>query len=45
MAKEQDILLRFHSGRSQRAIALELRVSRNTVAKVIAAYNLHSAQL
>jgi len=38
MAKEQDILLRFHSGRSQRAIALELRVSRNTVAKVIAAY-------
>ena len=38
MSKEREILQRFHSGMSQRSIALGLHVSRNTVAKVIAAY-------
>ena len=38
MSKEREILQRFQSGMSQRNIALGLHVSRNTVAKVIAAY-------
>ena len=38
MSKEREILQRFHAGASQRNIALGLHVSRNTVAKVIAAY-------
>lgn len=42
MSKEREILQRFHSGMSQRSIALRLHVSRNTVAKVIAAYKAAS---
>lgn len=38
MSKEREILQRFHAGTSQRNIALGLHVSRNTVAKVVAAY-------
>ena len=38
MSKEREILQRFQTGMSQRSIALGLHVSRNTVAKVIAAY-------
>ena len=38
MSKEREILQRFQSGMSQRNIALGLHVSRNTVAKVVAAY-------
>ena len=38
MSKEREILQKFQSGMSQRSIALGLHVSRNTVAKVIAAY-------
>ena len=38
MSKGREILQRFHSGMSRRSIALGLHVSRNTVAKVIAAY-------
>ena len=38
MSKEREILQRFQAGMSQRSIALGLHVSRNTVAKVIAAY-------
>ena len=37
MSKEREILQRFQSGMSQRNIALVLHVSRNTVAKVVAA--------
>jgi len=38
MAKEREILEKFQNGLSQRRIALELRVSRNTVAAVVKAY-------
>ncbi len=40
MSKEREILQRFLSGLSQRNIAQGLHVSRNTIAKVIAAYKL-----
>ena len=39
MAKEKNILLRFLNGESQRSIAASLKVSRNTTAKVIDAFN------
>ena len=38
MSKEREILQRFQAGMSQRSIALGMHVSRNIVAKVIAAY-------
>ena len=38
MSKEREILKRFHAGTSQRRIALEVQASRNTVAKIVAAY-------
>lgn len=38
MSKEREILQMFQTGMSQRNIALGLHVSRNTVAKVVAAY-------
>lgn len=41
MSKEKEILQRFFKGESQRSIAAVLRVSRNTVAKVVKAYHEH----
>ena len=41
MSKEKEILHRFFKGESQRSIAAVLRVSRNTVAKVVKACHEH----
>lgn len=41
MSKEKQILMLFHEGFSQRNIATQLSVSRNTVAKVLKAENEH----
>ena len=41
MSNEKEILTRFFKGDSQRTIAAVLHVSRNTVAKVVQAYQEH----
>ena len=41
MSKEKEVLHRFFKGESQRSIAAVLRVSRNTVAKVVKACHEH----
>ena len=41
MSNEKEILTRFFKGDSQRTIAAVLHVSRNTVAKVVQAYQDH----
>ena len=45
MSKEKEILHRFFKGESQRSIAAVLRVSRNTVAKVVKACHEHPLEM